>query len=83
MKRKEKGIHIGNVIREVLKNKGIKTVWLAEKLDYHSNSLYKILRKSSKDCKLIRNISDNIGFEIYNYWRELEKKQDEEQKKKD
>jgi predicted transcriptional regulator len=80
MKRKKRDIeeenvvHIGEEIKKVLEKKGIKIVWVAEKLDYSPNSFYKILRKSSIDIELLCRISRTVNFDFYLHYIELMEK---------
>jgi predicted transcriptional regulator len=50
-------IHIGEVIKKVMKEKGISATWLAKQIPCSESNIYKILKKASIECKILRRIS--------------------------
>jgi hypothetical protein len=79
-KKKRNEIHMGEIIKKILKEKGQSQIWLGGELFANANKIYRILNSASIDCKTVRYASDVLSFDICSYCRELEKKQKEEEK---
>ncbi len=50
-------VHIGNLIRQTLKERGYTVVWFAAQLAYTRVNVYKIFEKKSLDADLLMRIS--------------------------
>lgn len=50
-------MHIGNLIRQTLKERGYTVVWFAAQLAYTRVNVYKIFEKKSLDTDLLMRIS--------------------------
>jgi plasmid maintenance system antidote protein VapI len=58
-------IHIGNIIRNKLKEDGRTVVWLAEKLHCDTSNIYRIFQKPHIDSEQLLNISLIIGCDFF------------------
>ena len=61
-------VHIGNLIRQTLKERGYTVVWFAAQLAYTRVNVYKIFEKKSLDADLLMRISvilDTNFFKAY------------------
>ena len=61
-------VHIGNLIRQTLKERGYTVVWFAAQLAYTRVNVYKIFEKKSLDTDLLMRISvilDTNFFKAY------------------
>lgn len=66
-------IHIGKIIKNALKLKGIDVTEFARKINYTRSNAYKIFNKQSLDSGLIQRISKVIGENLFfNYISEQE-----------
>ena len=73
-------VHIGNLIRQTLKESGYTVVWFAEQLAYTRVNVYKIFEKKSLDADLLMRISVMLGTNFFKqYSDELEGSQSAEQ----
>ena len=71
-------IHIGQIIRQELRNKGYTLSWLARELNCSRSNVYKFLDKASLDTSLLLQISLLIGVDFFQYYTdELNKREAE------
>lgn len=69
-------MHIGNLIRQTLKERGYTVVWFAAQLAYTRVNVYKIFEKKSLDTDLLMRISVILGTNFFKpYYEEFEKSQ--------
>ena len=61
-------IHIGHLIREQLKADQRSASWLARKIGFTRNHVYKIFNKPSLDADLILKISIAMSFNFFQYY---------------
>jgi len=60
-------IHIGEMIKQKLKENGQKNKWLAEKINTTESNMSKILKKSYLNTELLRKISDEMDYDFFKY----------------
>jgi hypothetical protein len=60
----EKQIHHGELIKEIMKKKGIKASWLAEQIPYSKINIYRFLDKACIDCITLRKISKILDYDL-------------------
>lgn len=66
-------VHIGNLIRQTLKERGYTVVWFAAQLAYTRVNVYKIFEKKSLDTDLLMRISVILGTNFFKpYYDEFE-----------
>ncbi len=58
-------MHIGNDIRQVLRNQGRSVTWLARELHTVRENVYDIFRRESLDTDLLRRISIILGHNFF------------------
>ena len=58
-------MHIGNLIRERLKEDGKSVVWLARELGCHRTNVYNIFEKPSIDTSMLRRISIIMKYNFF------------------
>jgi plasmid maintenance system antidote protein VapI len=68
-------IHIGNLIKERLKEEHKTVVWLAQELGCHRTNVYNIFDKCSLDTNIIRRISIIMQYNFFDYLQEDTQKQ--------
>ena len=68
-------MHIGNLIRERLKEEGKTVVWLARELGCHRTNAYNIFEKPSIDTSMLRRISVIMGINFFDYLQDETQKQ--------
>lgn len=56
--------HIGNMIREKLKEQGRTVTWFAAAINSDHSNTYKMLKKPSIDLKLLMKISELLGYDF-------------------
>jgi hypothetical protein len=61
----EQTIHIGDMIRNKLKEDGRTVVWLAGKLHCDSSNIYRIFQKPHIDSEQLLNISIIMGYDFF------------------
>ena len=61
-------LHIGQLIREQLKEDQRNASWLAREIGCTRNHVYKVFRKSSLDTDLLLHISKAIQFNFFHYY---------------
>lgn len=65
-------MHIGQLIRQKMKEQHRSTVWLARQLSYSRTNVYKIYEKSSIDTEVLLRISAILGYDFFStYSKEL------------
>ena len=67
--------HIGNLIKNVVRRKGIKVSWLAEQLNSPRNNIYKIFSRRWIDTETLMRISrvlEHDFFEDLSKWYKRE-----------
>ena len=60
--------HIGNEIREVLKQQGRTVTWFAEQLNCNRTNIYNIFKKEDLDTQLLKRICSILD---YNFFQEV------------
>lgn len=69
-------IHIGHLIQEQMRLRGVKVSWLASKLHCHRNNIYKIFDKSWIDTETLMKISLLLNFNFFylysNYYESID-----------
>ncbi len=69
-------MHIGNHIREILKERGHSVVWLARQLSYSRTNIYKLFDKSTIDTGVLLRISVVLQYDFFtDYSDEVKAKQ--------
>ena len=68
-------MHIGNLIRERLKEDGKSVVWLARELGCHRTNVYNIFEKHSIDTNMLRRISIIMRTNFFDYLQDETQKQ--------
>ena len=68
-------IHVGELIKERLKEEGKSVVWLAQELGCHRTNVYNIFEKNSLDTNIIRRISIIMRHNFFDYLQEDTQKQ--------
>jgi DNA invertase Pin-like site-specific DNA recombinase len=58
-------IHIGELIRDRLKDEGRSVLWLAKKLNCDRTNVYKIFRKSNIDVIQLLRICIVLNFDFF------------------
>lgn len=61
-------VHIGKLIQSRLKEDGRSATWLAQKLHYSRNNVYKIFEKQSIDTELLLHICIVLNFDFFTYY---------------
>jgi plasmid maintenance system antidote protein VapI len=59
--------HIGLLIREKLKENGQSVTWLARKLCYERNNIYRIFKKKTIDTELLAKISILLNYDFFSH----------------
>ena len=67
-------VHIGNLIREKLKEDERSGAWLARKINTDPSNVSKILQRRHIDTELLMKISVALNFDFFNYYSSLLKK---------
>lgn len=69
-------MHIGNRIRDILKERGQSVVWLARQLSYSRTNIYKLFGKSTIDTGVLLRISVILHHDFFTeYSNEVKTKQ--------
>ena len=68
MKTTEEELHIGNVIKEVLKEKDIKMAWLARKVSCEESNFCKKLKNNVITKELLYSISNVLRVDFFAYY---------------
>ena len=63
-------MHIGNILRERLKQDGKSVVWLARELGCHRTNIYNLFDKYSIDTQLLERISIIMHYNFFELYRE-------------
>ncbi len=61
-------IHIGNIIRQELKQQRQSVSWLAYQLNTDRSNMYRILKKRNLDAELLRRISVILNHDFFQYY---------------
>lgn len=70
-------IHIGQLVRQELRNKGYTVSWLARELNCSRTNVYKILDKASLDTSLLVQLSLLLDVDFFLFYTEdLEKRKE-------
>ena len=68
-------MHIGNILKERLKQDGKSVVWLARELGCHRTNIYNLFDKYSIDTQLLERISIIMRYNFFDlYKQEAEEK---------
>lgn len=62
-------IHIGNKIKETLKEQGRTVTWLAQQLCCDRSNIYKVFSKENIDIKQLDRISAILGVDFFIHFR--------------
>ena len=73
-------IHIGQLIQETLREKGISASWLAKKIYCHPTNMYKIFQKKYIDTELLEAISLALDTDFFSCYSETLLRQAEKKK---
>ncbi len=60
-----RNVHIGEIIKNKLKEQGRTTVWLAKQIHCTPNHLYKIYSKASINTELLLHISKALDYNFF------------------
>lgn len=63
-------MHIGNILRDKLKQDGKSVVWLARELGCHRTNIYNLFDKYSIDTQLLERISIIMRYNFFDLYRE-------------
>ena len=66
---KKNNPHIGELIRQKLKEEKRPVAWLAEKIHKDPSNFRKMLKKESMDAELLQRISNILNHEFLDYYR--------------
>lgn len=58
-------IHLGNRIREVLREQGRNACWLAARIPCERSNVYNIFRRGSMGVDLLYRISEVLGHDFF------------------
>lgn len=58
-------MHVGKLIKKVVRHKGMTVVRFADKLSYSRANVYKIFEKKSIDTDLLMRISSILEFDFF------------------
>jgi plasmid maintenance system antidote protein VapI len=61
-------IHIGNIIRETVKRKGIRVTSFANEINCSRRNVYEIFRKKNIDTELLLVINEKLGENLFLYY---------------
>ena len=64
-------LHIGELIRDKLKEEQRSMAWLAQKVHCDKSNFYKLLKKDSIDTKLLFSISAILKFDFFSSYSEI------------
>jgi plasmid maintenance system antidote protein VapI len=63
-------MHIGNILRERLKQDGKSVVWLARELGCHRTNIYNLFDKYSIDTQLLERISIIMRYNFFDLYKQ-------------
>ena len=63
-------MHIGNILRDKLKQDGKSVVWLARELGCHRTNIYNLFDKYSIDTQLLEHISIIMRYNFFDLYRQ-------------
>ena len=70
-------IHIGQLVRQEVHDRGIRVSWFAEQLHCHRNNIYKIYEKPWIDTQMLLQISLILHHDFFNdlsnYYQQTQK----------
>lgn len=67
-------IHIGEIVKQVMKDQGRSPSWLAKNLCCNRDNVYKIYKRSQIDTSLLFKISLLLGYNFFAvYYSEYER----------
>ena len=72
----EHNIHIGRIIQAKMKADGRSSQWLAQKLNYTVNSVYRIYERPSINTDLLLRISGILQINLFAHYYNLLKDRD-------
>ena len=61
-------LHVGQLIKQELKNQGRTVSWLARELNCSRSNLYVIFEKSTLDTSVLMQISQLLGVDFFQYY---------------
>ena len=62
---REEGLHIGQIIRRVVTQKGIKVPWLAQRLGCHRNNVYIIFSRQWIDTNTLMKLAQILDYDFF------------------
>lgn len=65
-----KNVHIGEIIKKEVKRQGRSIKWLSEKLCCDRSNIYNIYKRQSIDTSLLKRISDILGVDFFEYYKD-------------
>ena len=63
-------MHIGNILRERLKNDGKSVVWLARELGCHRTNIYRIYEKHTVDTGILLRLCRILHYDFFQLYSE-------------
>jgi plasmid maintenance system antidote protein VapI len=70
----EQEVHIGELIREKLKENRRSAAWLAQQLHCDRTNIYKLYRKNTIDASQLLLVSIAMNFDFFGYYSACVKK---------
>lgn len=61
-------IHIGQLIRQELRNQGYTVTWLAKKLNCSRTNIYKLFDRPTLDTSVLLQISKLLNVNFFRYY---------------
>ena len=61
-------IHIGNLIKKIVEEKGINKSEFARRINTTSQNVYGIFKRKSIDAELLKKISGVLGYNFFQYY---------------
>jgi hypothetical protein len=59
------GVHVGNMIKQVLREQGLSVNWLAKQIPCDRTNMYRILQKAHIDTYLLLIISQRLRHDFF------------------
>lgn len=69
------GLHIGNLIKNELKNQGRTITWLANQLGYSRQNMYKLFERQWIYTDLLFKICNIMDYDFFSHYSECLKSQ--------
>jgi len=59
--------HLGQLVKEIAKSKGVKFTWLAEQLHMSRQNLNSVFQRHALDVELLQNLSDLLDYNFFDH----------------